>query len=190
MLTDGTRRAFLGQILAAGGAAIVEGSDLFPLAERQSTALARPNFYWGVGIENCWIAQTKSSKDGNRRLLDVFLQMQHYERWKSDLDFAKDIGFNAIRYSVPWYKSEPKPGVYDWSWIDKPVEYLVNQLGIIPIMDLIHYGTPTWMEDGVIDERFRKQSPSTLVQWQNTSREWLTITRLTMNRNLPACFVG
>lgn len=124
------------------------------MAERQSTALARPNFYWGVGIENCWIAQTNSSKDGNRRLLDVFLQMQHYERWKSDLDLAKDIGFNAIRYSVPWYKSEPKPGVYDWSWIDKPVEYLVNQLGIIPIMDLIHYGTPTWMEDGVIDERF------------------------------------
>jgi beta-glucosidase/6-phospho-beta-glucosidase/beta-galactosidase len=107
-----------------------------------------------VGIENCWIAQTNPQKDGNRRLLDVFLQIQHYEKWKADLDLAKDIGFNAIRYSVPWYKSEPKPGVYDWSWIDKPIEYLVNKLKIIPIMDLIHYGTPTWMEDGVVDDRF------------------------------------
>jgi beta-glucosidase/6-phospho-beta-glucosidase/beta-galactosidase len=80
--------------------------------------------------------------------------MQHYDKWKADLDLAKDIGFNAIRYSVPWYKAEPKPGVYDWSWIDKPIEYLVNQLKIIPIMDLIHYGTPTWMEDGVVDDRF------------------------------------
>ena len=38
--------------------------------------------------------------------------------------------------------------VDDWSWIDGPIEYLVEQLGIIPIMDLIHYGTPTWMPDG------------------------------------------
>ncbi len=33
-------------------------------------------------------------------------------------------------------------------------EYLVNKLKIIPIMDLIHYGTPVWMEDGIADERF------------------------------------
>ena len=55
---------------------------------------------------------------------------------------------------VPWYKAEPKPGVYDWTWIDKPVEYLVDQLKIVPIMDLIDYGTPTWMADGVTDARF------------------------------------
>jgi len=110
---------------------------LFPFAAPQPAPLARPNFYWGIGIENCWIAQTNFRKDGNRRLLDVFLQMQHYDRWRADLDLAKEIGFNAIRYSVPWYKSEPKPGVYDWSWIDKPIEYLVSQLKIVPIMDLI-----------------------------------------------------
>ena len=100
------------------------------------------------------MAQTNPRRDGNRRLLDVYLQMQHYKKWKSDLDLAKGIGFNTIRYSVPWYKAEPKPEVYDWSWIDKPIEYLVNTLKIIPVMDMIHYGTPTWMEDGVIDERF------------------------------------
>jgi beta-glucosidase len=116
--------------------------------------LPSPKFYWGVGIENCWIAQTNPKKDGRRRLLDVFLQTQHYYKWKSDLDLARQVGFNAIRYSVPWYKAEPKPGIYDWSWIDAPVEYLVNGLKIIPIMDLIHYGTPAWMEDGVADPRF------------------------------------
>ena len=80
--------------------------------------------------------------------------MQHYDKWKEDLDLVKEVGFNTLRYSVPWYKAEPKPGVYDWSWIDKPVEYLVDKLKIIPIMDLMHYGTPAWMADGVIDERF------------------------------------
>jgi beta-glucosidase/6-phospho-beta-glucosidase/beta-galactosidase len=44
--------------------------------------------------------------------------------------------------------------VYDWSWIDPPVEYLVNRLKITPIMDLIHYGTPAWMPEGVADRRF------------------------------------
>ncbi len=107
-----------------------------------------------MGIENCWIAQTDPRKDGKRRLLDVFLQMQHYDKWQDDLDLVKHVGFNCIRYSAPWYKTEPRPGVYDWSWLDKPVEYLVEKLKLIPIMDLIHYGTPAWMADGVVDERF------------------------------------
>jgi hypothetical protein len=139
-----TRREFAASILLAGAAPRI----------LQAAPLARPKFYWGVGIENCWIAQTNPAKDGNRRLLDVFLQMQHYERWKEDLDLAAASGVNAIRYSVPWYKAEPKPGVYDWSWIDKPIDYLVHKLKIIPIMDLIHYGTPQWMGDGVADPRF------------------------------------
>ena len=143
--------------IAAAGAALpgtIGAATALADSRRQTAPLPRPKFYWGVGIENCWMAQTDPKKDGNRRLLDVFLQMQHYEKWKADLDLVKEVGFNAIRYSVPWYKAEPKPGVYDWSWIDKPVEYLVEKLKIVPIMDLIHYGTPAWMADGVIDERF------------------------------------
>jgi beta-glucosidase/6-phospho-beta-glucosidase/beta-galactosidase len=123
------------------------------LAARRAL-LPRPEFYWGVGIENCWIAQTDPVKDGNRRLLDVYLQMEHYEKWRQDLDLAAELGVNAIRYSVPWYKAEPWPGTYDWSWIDKPVEYLTGKLKIIPILDLIHYGTPKWLADGVGDERY------------------------------------
>jgi beta-glucosidase len=150
------RRQFLKTILGAAGATLVSGHS--PAAQASSSGsrgpVPAPPFYWGVGIENCWIAQTDPVKDGNRRLLDVFLQMQHYDMWKADLDLVKEIGFNAIRYSVPWYKAEPKPGVYDWSWIDKPVRYLVEELKIVPIMDLIHYGTPAWMADGVIDDRF------------------------------------
>jgi beta-glucosidase len=116
--------------------------------------IPNPPFYWGVGIENCWMAQADPARDGERRLLDVFLQMDHYRRWKEDLDLLPETGVNCIRYSVPWYLAEPQPGVYDWRWIDEPVDYLVNALHIIPIMDLIHYGAPTWMPDGVADEHF------------------------------------
>ena len=149
-----SRRGLLRSALAgAGGVLILR--DLVPAGEPQrSTPLPTPDFYWGIGIENCWIAQTNPERDGNRRLLDVFAQMQHDRRWKEDLALLPATGVNCLRYSVPWYKAEPQPGVYDWSWIDGPVEYLVNSLKIVPIMDLIHYGTPTWMPDGVADERF------------------------------------
>jgi beta-glucosidase len=153
------RREFLKTALRTAGATLIADRLAWvqtPPSPKRTAPLPRPPFYWGVGIENCWIAQTDPVKDGKRRLLDVFLQMQHYEKWKEDLELLKEVGFNCIRYSVPWYKAEPKPGVYDWSWIDKPVAYLVETLKVIPIMDLIHYGTPTWMRDGVIDERFPK----------------------------------
>ncbi len=148
-----TRRKFLEEMLLATGSAVLSNAAIAS-AEKRTTPLPNPKFYWGVGIENCWMAQTDPARDGKRRLLDVYLQMQHYDKWKGDLDLLPSTGVNCIRYSVPWYKAEPKPGIYDWSWIDKPVEYLVNKLKIIPIMDLIHYGTPVWMPDGVIDERF------------------------------------
>lgn len=153
MRIDSSRRDFLKLTLAAASASpflnVTAGQPAFG-----TTPIPNPKFYWGIGIENCWMAQTDPKKDGNRRLLDVFLQMRHYDHWKRDLDLLPATGVNAIRYSVPWYKAEPRPGVYDWSWIDGPVEYLVSKLRIIPIMDLIHYGTPAWMPDGVADERF------------------------------------
>src|SRR5690242_1066124 len=148
-----TRREFLERIALTAGATVIGNSGL-AVAPRASSSLPNPKFYWGIGIENCWMAQTDPVRDGKRRLLDVFLQMQHYDKWKQDLNLLPATGVNCIRYSVPWYKAEPRPGVYDWSWIDGPVEYLVNKLKIIPIMDLIHYGTPVWMKDGIADERF------------------------------------
>jgi beta-glucosidase/6-phospho-beta-glucosidase/beta-galactosidase len=138
--------------LASGSVAL--GTSPLTASSRSSTPLPNPRFYWGIGIENCWMAQTSPAPYGNPRLLDVFLQMQHYDKWKKDLDLLPSTGVNCLRYSIPWYKAEPRPGVYDWSWIDKPVEYLVNKLRVIPIMDLIHYGTPVWMPNGVMDERF------------------------------------
>jgi beta-glucosidase/6-phospho-beta-glucosidase/beta-galactosidase len=107
-------------------------------------------FYIGVGIENCWMAQTDYP---GTRLLDVFLQMQHYDKWQEDLQLAKELGTNAIRYSVPWYRSNPSPGNYDWDWIAEPLDWLVDN-GITPVIDLIHYGTPIWMDNGVLNSQF------------------------------------
>ncbi|HET9223653.1 MAG TPA: family 1 glycosylhydrolase, partial [Roseiflexaceae bacterium] len=36
---------------------------------------------------------------------------------------------------------------FDWSWIDQVLDYMVRDLRIQPIVDLMHYGTPLWLED-------------------------------------------
>ncbi len=113
----------------------------------------RHDFYRGVGIENCWMAQHDPRLRPGKRLLDVHLQMQHYECWRDDLQLAADLGINAIRYSVPWYKANPAPGRYDWSWIEGPIGWLAER-GITPIIDLVHYGTPLWMEQECLDPAF------------------------------------
>ena len=74
------RRQFLAEAALLGGATMMGGSVSRAKGKQDKAPLPRPKFYWGVGIENCWIAQTDPVKDGKRRLLDVFLQMGHYEK--------------------------------------------------------------------------------------------------------------
>ena len=92
------RREFLKDMLLAGGSALLGNTEIIG-ANQRTTPLPTPKFYWGIGIENCWMAQTDPARDGNRRLLDVYLQMQHFDKWKEDLDLLRFTGVNCIRYS-------------------------------------------------------------------------------------------
>jgi beta-glucosidase/6-phospho-beta-glucosidase/beta-galactosidase len=71
--------------------------------------------------------------------------MGHYEHWREDLDLARELGVRAMRWGVPWYRVEPFPGEFDWSWTDQVIPYMVDELGITPILDLMHYGCPFWL---------------------------------------------
>jgi beta-glucosidase/6-phospho-beta-glucosidase/beta-galactosidase len=71
--------------------------------------------------------------------------MGHYEHWREDLKLASDLKMQAIRWGVPWYRVEHLPGEFDWSWTDQVIPYMVEELGITPIIDLMHYGCPFWL---------------------------------------------
>lgn len=149
-----TRRQFLGGLAAAGGTLVLGGCGSPLDAGAAPAPLAPGAFHWGVGLENTWMVQSDPDKDGYRLALDEYALTQHYERWKDDLALAADLGVTTIRYSVPWPRAESEPGTYDFSLLDAPVEHLVRDLGITPILDLVHYGAPAWMADGVGDARF------------------------------------
>ena len=121
------------------------------IASNWGTAAAQ--FRWAVGIENTFVPQSRAG----HRALDEYELMDHYRLWKLDLDKAADLGISTIRYGIPWYKVNPRPGVFDWSWTDEVIEYLVVAKALNPIVDLMHYGTPTWLDNHFVNASYPRR---------------------------------
>ena len=99
------------------------------------------DFVWATGIEDTFVPQTRPG----HRALDEYQLMGHYEHWREDLGLGRELGVRALRWGVPWYRVEPFPGEFDWKWTDQVIPYLVEELKITPILDLMHYGCPFWL---------------------------------------------
>jgi beta-glucosidase/6-phospho-beta-glucosidase/beta-galactosidase len=108
-------------------------------------------FLWAVGIEDTAIGT--AIRDGGRPL-DEYELTGHYRRWRDDLRLAADSGANAIRYGVPWYRVSPRPGQWDWRWLDQAFEFAAAQLGLTVLADLVHYGTPVWLPGAFTDPAY------------------------------------
>jgi len=104
-------------------------------------------FVWAVGIEDTNVGWPLS---GSPAGLDEFALTRHYDHWREDLALAVSIGAKSIRYGFPWYRINPAPGQWDWSWTDKVVAE-ANRLELGLIVDLVHYGTPTWLTGSFTD---------------------------------------
>jgi beta-glucosidase/6-phospho-beta-glucosidase/beta-galactosidase len=107
-------------------------------------------FIWAGGIENTFVPHTRRG----HRALDEYELIGHYEHWRQDLALARDLGLQALRWGVPWYRVEPRQGQWDWRWTDQVIPYMVAELGITPIIDLMHYGCPLWMDQPFIDSDY------------------------------------
>ena len=100
-------------------------------------------FAWALGVEDTFVPQVHARSG---RVLDEYVLTQHDRFWREDLQMIRDIGVRYLRYGIPWYQVNPAPGRFDWSWTDQALPYLVEELGINPILDLVHYGAPLWLE--------------------------------------------
>jgi beta-glucosidase/6-phospho-beta-glucosidase/beta-galactosidase len=108
------------------------------------------DFIWASGIENTFVPQTRQG----HRALDEYQLMGHYEHWREDLALGRELGVQALRWGVPWYRVEPLPGEFNWQWTDQVIPYMVEELGITPIIDLMHYGTPFWLSQEFANEDY------------------------------------
>ncbi len=100
-------------------------------------------FAWALGIEDTFVPQVHARSG---RILDEYVLTQHDRFWREDLRMIRAIGVRYLRYGIPWYQVNPAPGRFDWSWTDVALPFLVEELGIQPILDLVHYGAPLWLE--------------------------------------------
>ncbi len=74
------------------------------------------------------------------RYFDQLHRNGHHERL-SDLDLFAGLGIKAIRYPVIWERVAPHGlASADWTWTDQRLNRL-RELGIRPIVGLIHHGS-------------------------------------------------
>ncbi len=98
-------------------------------------------FMFATGIE-CSYPTT----DEGRWRRDEMAGIRHYERWSEDFELAREVGVTHVRYGPPLHLIFTAPGKYDWTWCDEPMREL-EQFGPEPIVDLCHFGVPTWLGD-------------------------------------------
>jgi beta-glucosidase/6-phospho-beta-glucosidase/beta-galactosidase len=108
------------------------------------------SFLWATGIEDTFIPQARPGL----RAMDQYELTQHYKLWKRDLDRVAETGVKALRWGIPWYRVQPARDRWDWEWTDKALDYLVNVKEIVPILDLMHYGTPLWLDNSFINASY------------------------------------
>ena len=113
------------------------------LDEASPAAPGPDRFIWAVGVEDTFIPQVHVATG---RVLDEYELTQHYRFWREDIDRIASLGVSHVRYGIPWYRVNPAPGEYDWSWTDRVVPYLVQDARLEPTIDLMHYGCPLWLE--------------------------------------------
>ena len=98
-------------------------------------------FIFATGIECSY----PTTAEGRWRR-DEMAGIRHYERWPEDFELAREVGVTHVRYGPPLHLIFTAPGKYDWTWCDEPMREL-EQIGPEPIVDLCHFGVPTWLGD-------------------------------------------
>lgn len=109
--------------------------------------------HFALGIEDTFVPQTR---DGERAI-DEYGLTEHYEHLETDLELVSEVGAEMLRWGVPWYRVAPEPGVWDWSWVDRAIAK-VDELGIRVVVDLIHYGTPLWLDQQFANPDYAKHA--------------------------------
>jgi beta-glucosidase len=98
-----------------------------------------PTFMFATGVEN-----SDPTIHNGRTRVDEMEKCGHYAKWQLDFDKVQELGIRYLRYGVPLHRIFAGPGRYDWSFADVVFPDL-RRRGIVPIVDLCHFGVPDWI---------------------------------------------
>lgn len=104
---------------------------------------------FAVGIEDTFIPQSRPGM----RALDEYELTGHYEHWYEDLGLITQTGANQVRWGIPWYLINPEKNLYKFDWLDRVVDRF-EALNLEVMVDLMHYGTPLWLDNSFINHDY------------------------------------
>ena len=135
---------------------------------------------FAVGIEDTFIPQTRPGM----RALDEYDLTRHYEHWYEDLGLIAETGANQVRWGIPWYLVNPEPGKYRFDWLDRVVDRF-DEIGVDVIVDLVHYGTPLWLDNSFINtdypERVAEYSAKVAERYKGRLNIWTPLNEPLLN---------
>ena len=112
-------------------------------------------FVFATGIE-CSYPRI-AGPNGRSVRVDELEKSFHYRHWQQDLALVRELGLRCLRFGPPYYRVHAAPDGYDWEFTDL-VFAQMHRLGIVPIVDLCHFGVPDWMS-GFNDPAFAAHFP-------------------------------
>ena len=100
-----------------------------------------PEFMFATGIE----CSTPTIENGRWRR-DQLYETDHYRNWRRDLELVKELGLKYLRYGFPIHLIYHGRNKFDWTFPDA-VCPAMKEMGIVPLIDLVHFGVPDWLEN-------------------------------------------
>lgn len=86
--------------------------------------------------------------------VDVAETTEHAIRWREDLTLLRSCGVVDVRYPIRWHRVERSPGRFDWAATDEIFDFM-GELGLRPIVDLLHHTSYPWWLGDFGNKRFR-----------------------------------
>ena len=101
------------------------------------------------GLVNDWSAWTGDHPEAIADLSDATLAIDHYRRYREDLEQLASMHETAHRFSVEWARVEPEPGRFDNAALAHYADVVrtCRRLGMEPIVTLHHFTLPRWLAE-------------------------------------------
>jgi beta-glucosidase/6-phospho-beta-glucosidase/beta-galactosidase len=107
-------------------------------------------FIWATGIEDTFVT---AAHPITSRHIDEYELTGHYSRWQEDIQLVAQTGVKMCRYGIPWHKIQPEKNRWQWDWTDQVLEAF-DKIQVHPIIDLVHYGLPDWIDPAYLHPDF------------------------------------
>ena len=99
------------------------------------------------GIDNDWARWTAEHPEAIAGGGDAVIAIDHYRRYRDDLDQLGSMHHDAHRFSVEWARVEPAPGRFDRDALAHYADVVrtCRQHGMEPVVTLHHFTLPVWL---------------------------------------------